>query len=131
MGTEEEIDTKESAGMEKGVDVGNYSDIENDVDTKEEDNEKKGTDTGKKKVLKLKPLKNRVTLLHISHEIKGEEKLEKMKNCMIERDNSLTAEDLSELTSLKLISLMEDKKMISIKKCTFLKTSLMKLILRT
>ena len=117
--------------MEKGVDVGNYSDIENDVDTKEEDNEKKGTDTGKKKVLKLKPLKNRVTLLHISHEIKGEEKLEKMKNCMIERDNSLTAEDLSELTSLKLISLMEDRKMISIKKCTFLKTSLMKLILRT
>lgn len=122
VGTEEEIDTENSLGTEKDVNVENDSDIEND--TKEEDTEKKGTDTGKKKVRKLKLLKNRVTLLHISREIKGEEKLEKMRKCMIEEDNSLTAEDLSELTSLKLISLMEDKKMISMKDCDFLKTTL-------
>ena len=124
VGTEEEIDNENSLGTEEGVDVENGSDIENDIDTKEEDTEKKGTDTGKKKVRKLKLLKNRVTLLHISREIKGEEKLEKMRKCMIEEDNSLTAEDLSELTSLKLISLMEDKKMISMKECDFLKTTL-------
>ena len=121
--TEEEIDNENSLGTEEGVDVENDSHIENDIDTKEEDTEKKGTDTGKKKVRKLKLLKNRVTLLHISREI-GEEKLEKMRNCMIERDNSLIAEDLSKLTSLKLISLMEDKKMISMKECDFLKTTL-------
>lgn len=124
VGTEEEIDTENSLGTEKDVNVENDSDIENDIDTKEEDTEKKGTDTGKKKVRKLKLLKNRVTLLHISREIKGKEKLEKMRKCMIEEDNSLTAEDLSELTSLKLISLMEDKKMISMKDCDFLKTTL-------
>ena len=124
VATEEEIDTENSPGAEEGVDVENNSDLENDIDTKEEDTEKKGTDTGKKKVRKLKLLKNRVTLLHISREIKGKEKLEKMRKCMIEEDNSLTAEDLSELTSLKLISLMEDKKMISMKDCDFLKTTL-------
>ena len=127
LGTEEEVDTEKSVGTEKGGDVENDSDIENNVGAKEEDTEKKAIDTGKKKIRKLKLLKNRVTLLHISREIKGEEKLKKMRNCVAEKDNSLTVEGLSDLTSLKLISLMEDKGMISMKDCTFLKTTLEKM----
>ena len=127
LGTEEVVVTEKSMDTEKDEDMENDSDIENNVDTKEEDTEKKATDTGKKKVRKLKLLKNRVTLLHISREIKGEEKLEKMRKCVLEKDDSSTVESLSELTSLKLISLMEDKGMISMKDCTFLKTTLEKM----
>lgn len=121
MGAEEEVDTK-SMSMEKGVDVESDSDIENIKNTKEEDTEKKATDTGKIKVRKLKLLKNRVTLLHISRKIVEQETLEKMKNCVLEKNNSLKVEDLSELTSLKLISLMEDEGMISMTDCTCLKS---------
>ena len=123
MGTEE-VDTEESMGTEKGGNVENNSDIENNVDTREEDIEKKATDTGKKKVRKLKLLKNRVTLLHISREIKEEEMLQKMRGLVLKKNDRLTGEELSELNSLKLISLMEDKEMISMKDCTSLRTIL-------
>ena len=131
--TEEDVDTAKDIGTEGGVDKEKVVDVENDgkkenvIDTNEEDTETKTVDTGKKKVRKLKLLKNRVTLLHISHKIVGQEMLEKMKKFALEEGDSLKDEDLSELTSLKLISLMEDKGMISMNNCAPLKNIFIKM----
>ena len=69
---------------------------------------------------------NRLTLVHLSRKINSK-MLHEMKEYFLEKDNSVSADDLSNVTSIKLISLMEDKEIISMKNCTELQRILDKI----
>ena len=65
--------------------------------------------------------KNRLALVLVSQEIE-QKTLEVMKKDLLKQDNSISADDLSDITSIKLISLMEDKEIITMNNFEYLES---------
>ena len=110
--TENDIDQV----VENGIDKENDIDVENDVDM-EIDSDTKEDAGAEINFPRATLYENRLTLVHLSRKITPE-MLNKMKDWFLEKTN-LTPDDLGNVrSSIKLISLLEDKGIISMKKCT-------------
>ena len=116
------IDTEIDWVVENGIDTENEIDVENDVDMERDSDTEEDADV-EIDIPSPTLYKNRLTLVHLSRKITPE-MLDKMKKWFLEKAN-LTPVDLDNVTnSIKLISLLEDKGIISMKKCTELESIL-------
>ena len=114
------VDTEEGIGVEKDLDT------EQDVARERDVNTERYADT-EINIPRPNHYENRLTLVRISREI-DPTKLDEMKEWFLEKCESVSRDDLSNVTSIiKLISLMEDKRIISMKECTDLKPILNKI----
>lgn len=121
--------------MENGMDTEINGIVENGGDTEEGIGVEKDTEQGVAReyadaeinIPRPNHYENRLTLVRISREI-DPTKLDEMKEWFLEKCESVSRDDLSNVTSIiKLISLMEDKGIISMKKCIGLEPILNKI----
>ena len=103
------MDTEKDIDVEKDLNMDTEKDVDTEID-----------------IPRSNLYENRLTLVHLSRKINSK-MLDEMKEYFLEKDNSVSADDLSNVTSIKLISLMEDKEIISMKNCTELQRILDKI----
>lgn len=103
------MDTEKDIDVEKDLNMDTEKDVDTEID-----------------IPRPNLYENRLTLVHLSRKINSK-MLDEMKEYFLEKDNSVSADDLSNVTSIKLISLMEDKEIISMKNCTELQRILDKI----
>lgn len=119
------MDTEINGIVENGGDTEEGIGVEKDLDM-EQDVAREYADT-EINIPRPNHYENRLTLVRISREI-DPTKLDEMKEWFLEKCESVSRDDLSNVTSIiKLISLMEDKGIISMKKCIGLEPILNKI----